>query len=165
MDYCLLLLLLFATNTHNPPQTEGHVAEVTMTFDPFSALQVKYMPAFLLQLLNNHFGLREPEQLYELQYSSFAIPESLYNFRCYHHLEKMRESYAFVLYFVITDSLFYFVPIVVCSFSLVRFVQELKKSLDFQRRAASTAATAATRWVETTVKPAIPYLRVPEIRQ
>ena len=113
-----------------------------MTFDPFSALQVKYMPAFLLQIINARFFMREPEQLYELQYSSFAIPESLYNFRCYHHLEKMRESYAFVLYFVVTDSLFYFVPIIVCSFSLVRFAQELKKSLDFQRRAVTTSAAA-----------------------
>ena len=98
----------------------------------------------LIQTINDRFLIREPEQLYELQFSSFSIPPSLYNFQCYPHLEKMRESYAFVLYFVFADSLFYFVPIIVCTFSLVRFVQELKKSLDFQRRAANTAATATS---------------------
>ena len=50
----------------------------------------------------------------------------------------MRESYAFVIYFVITDALFYLIPVIVCTFSLVRFVQELQKSLDFQQRATNS---------------------------
>ena len=43
----------------------------------------------------------------------------LYNFKCYYHLEMMRESYAFIVYFVITDSLFYLIPIIVSTFTLV----------------------------------------------
>ena len=46
----------------------------------------------------------------------------------------MRESYAFVAYFVITDSLFYFIPIIVSTFSLFRFFQNLQKSFEFQHR-------------------------------
>ena len=95
----------------------------------------------MLQLINSRFLVRETEQIYELQFSSLAIPQSLFNFRCYPHLEKMRESYAFVLYFVVCDSLFYLIPIIVSTFSLVRFAQELQKSLDFQQR--STAAASA----------------------
>ena len=119
--------------------------EVSVTFDPFMDIRVKYLPARLLQLINTRFLVRETEQIYELQFSSFAIPQSLFNFRCYHHLEKMRESYAFVFYFVVCDSLFYLIPIIVSTFSLVRFAQELQKSLDFQQRAtaASTASTGA----------------------
>ena len=78
--------------------------------------------------------MREPDKLYEFQYTSFAIPPSLYSFECYHHLEMMRESYAFVFYFVVTDSLFYLIPAAVSAFSIVRFLQKLQKSLDFQNR-------------------------------
>ena len=114
------------------------ISEETVTFNPFSDLRVKYVPASLLQTVNDRFLLREPEQLYELQFSSFAIPPTLFSFECYHHLEDMRESYAFVIYFVITDALFYLIPVIVCTFSLVRFVQELQKSLDFQQRATNS---------------------------
>ena len=57
----------------------------------------------------------------------------------------MRESYAFILYFVVTDSIFYLVPILVSTFSIVRFLQELQKSLDFQRQ-VSTSANKKGLW-------------------
>ena len=115
-------------------KTGKDVVDKTFQFNPLSELEVKYIPAFVLQAINDKF-LREPEQLYELQYSSLAIPPSLYNFQCYAHLEYMRESYAFVVYFVICDTLFCLIPIIVSVFSLVRFAQELQQSLDFQRKA------------------------------
>ena len=105
--------------------------------NPFSDIDIKYIPAFLLQMINNQFLLRHTEKIYELQHTSFAIPPSIYNFRCYSHLERMRESYVFVVYFVITDSLFYLIPVMVSSFSLVRFFQELQKSANFQKKSAS----------------------------
>ena len=83
-------------------------------------------------MINDRWLVREPEKLYELQYSSFAIPPSIYNFKCYWHLERMRESYAFAVYFVITDSLFFcLLPVIISTFSLVRFIQELQKSNEF----------------------------------
>ena len=117
--------------------------EELVVTNPFSDMEVKYVPALLLQMINDRILLRQTEKVYELQHSSFAIPPSIYNFRCYAHLERMRESYAFVVYFVITDSLFYLVPIVVSTFCLVRFFQELRQSLDFRRQAASAPTTRA----------------------
>ena len=38
-------------------------------------------------------------------------------------MERTRESYGFVIYFVITDSIFYLVPIIISTFSLARFAQ------------------------------------------
>ena len=105
--------------------------------NPFSDIDIKYIPAFLLQMINDQFLLRHTEKIYELQHTSFAIPPSIYNFRCYVHLERMRESYVFVVYFVITDSFFYLIPVIVSTFSLVRFFQELQKSLNFQRKSVS----------------------------
>ena len=90
---------------------------------PFSYIDVKYVPAFLLQRINDRFLIREPEKLYELQFSSLTIPPSIYNFKCYFHLERIRESYGFVIYFVITDSIFYLVPVIISTFSLARFSQ------------------------------------------
>ena len=113
-----------------------------MVTNPFSDIDVKYIPAFLLHKINDQFLVRQTEKIYELQHSSFAIPPSIYNFRCYEHLERMRESYVFVVYFVITDSLFYFVPIIVSTFCLVRFFQELQKSLDFQRSSSARSQSA-----------------------
>ena len=101
--------------------------EELVVTNPFSDIDVKYVPAMLLQMINDRFLLRQTEKVYELQHSSFAIPPSIYNFRCYDHLERMRESYAFVVYFVITDSLFYLVPIIVSTFCLVRFFQEFRQ--------------------------------------
>ena len=88
-------------------------------------------------MINDKFLMREPDKMYELQYSSFAIPPSHYSFKCYHHLEMMRESYTFVLYFVVTDTLFYLIPIAISTFSVIRFFQKLQKSIDFQNRIAS----------------------------
>ena len=105
--------------------------------NPFSYIDIKYIPAFLLQTINDRFLLRHTEKIYELQHTSFAIPPAIYNFRCYVHLERMRESYVFVVYFVITDSLFYLIPVIVSTFTLVRFFQELHKSAAFQRKAAN----------------------------
>ena len=96
--------------------------EETIVSNLFSDIDIKNIPAFLLQMINSQRLIREAEKLYELQYSSFAIPPSVYNIRCYPHLEAMRESYAFVIYFVITDSLFYLIPAVVSTVSLFRFV-------------------------------------------
>ena len=89
--------------------------------------------------------MREPEKLYELQYSSFAIPPSLYSFECYHHLETMRESYAFVIYFVFIDSLYYLIPIAVSSFSFVQFLRELHKSLNFYNNQATTGKNTSKK--------------------
>ena len=119
--------------------------EESVTFNPFSDVRVKYVPAWLLQIVNDRFLLREPDQLYELQFSSLSIPPTLFSFECYYHLESMRESYAFVVYFVITDTLFYLIPIIVCSFTLIRFAQELQKSLNFQEKATTTAANASKK--------------------
>ena len=111
--------------------THKHTEESIIS-DPFGMVDIKYIPAILLQKINDGLFVREPEKLYELQYSSFAIPPYLYNFRCYPHLEWMRESYAFVLYFVIADSLYYVVPIIISIYSLVRFGQEMEKFVNFQ---------------------------------
>ena len=105
--------------------------------NPFSDINIKYIPTFLLHMINDQFFLRHTEKIYELQHTSFAIPPSIYNFRCYSHLERMRESYVFIVYFVIADSLFYLIPVIVSTFSLVRFFQELQKSLNFQRQSVS----------------------------
>ena len=110
------------------------VIDTTYQLYPLSDVKDKYMPAFVLQAINDK-ALREPERMYELQYSSWAIPPTLYNFKCYPHLERMRESCVFVVYFVICDSLFCLIPIIVSVFSLVRFTQELQKSLEFRRKA------------------------------
>ena len=111
-----------------------------MVKNPFSDVDFKYIPAFLLQMINDRILLRQPEKLYELQHSSFAMPPYISNYECRPHMEKMRESYAFVVYFVMTDSLFYFIPIIISTFSLVRCFQELQKSLDFQRRSTGAGA-------------------------
>ena len=105
--------------------------------NPFSDIDIKYIPAFLLQKINDRRLLRHTEKIYELQHTSFAMPPAIYNFRCYVHLERMRESYAFVVYFVITDSLFYLIPIIISSFSLVKFFQKLQKSVRFHRESTS----------------------------
>ena len=113
--------------------------EESVTFNPFSDFSVKYVPAWLLHKIRDRFLMREPDQLYELQFSSFSIPPTLFSFQCYPHLENMRDSYAFVIYFVVTDTLFYIIPIFVCSFTLLRFAQELQKSLNFQEKAMTNA--------------------------
>ena len=41
--------------------------EESFQHDPFSYVDVKYVPAFLLQLIAEKFLMREPEKLYELQ--------------------------------------------------------------------------------------------------
>ena len=125
-----------------PFLSDGEVVEESITTNPYSDVDIKYIPAFLMQMINERFLMREPEKLYELQFSSFANPPRAYNFKCYHHLEKMRESSAFLVYFVITDSLFCFFPLVICAFSLVRFFQELKKSVDFHQRMAGESKPA-----------------------
>ena len=49
--------------------------------NPFSDIDIKYIPAFLLQMINDRFLLRHTEKIYELQHTSFAMPPSIYNFR------------------------------------------------------------------------------------
>ena len=97
--------------------------EEVIASTPFTHVDLEYIPAILLQKINDRFLIREPDKLYELQFSSLAIPPSIYNFKCYPHLSRMRESYGFVLYFVITDSLFYLIPIIITTFSFIRFVK------------------------------------------
>ena len=120
--------------------------EELLVTNPFSDLDIKYIPAFLLQMINNQFLLRKTEEIYELQHTSFAMPPSIYNFRCHSHLEKMRDSYVFVVYFVITDSLFYLFPIIISTFALVKFFQELQKSVDFHRKSTSVKKSNNSLW-------------------
>ena len=46
---------------------DGQTHEQSFQQDPFSFLDVKYVPAFLLQIITEKFLMREPEKVYELQ--------------------------------------------------------------------------------------------------
>ena len=46
---------------------DGSEEEESFQFDPSFLLQIKYVPAFLLQKINDKFLMREPEKLYQLQ--------------------------------------------------------------------------------------------------
>ena len=123
-----------------------YLDEELLATNPYSDMDIKYVPALLLQRINDQFMLRHTEQIYELQHTSFAMPPSIYNFRCHGHLERMRESYMFVVYFVITDSLFYLFPIIISTLSLVRFFQELQKSVHFHRQSTNVKKGNGGLW-------------------
>ena len=69
----------------------SEIDEESFQFNLFPHLQIKYVPAFLLQNINSKFMTREPEKLYELQVtvSECSLLASYWSTKMYHIRKKI----------------------------------------------------------------------------
>ena len=101
-----------------------------------------YLPSFVLDHIN---GVSNFAMSYEMQHSSVALPFQQSSPLCLFHLEQMRDSLAFQIYFVMCDSLFLVAVIVLAIYSTLFFFLEIKKGKEF-RESTSSAGKAKRRF-------------------
>ena len=111
---------------------------------PKQLYEDKLLPRYLLDYVNS---LQQFDLTFELQHTSIALPFQHFSPKCYFHLDQMRDSLVFQLYFVLTDCLFLVVIIIVVIYSTVFFFLEIKKAHEFRASASSAGAKKAnTFW-------------------
>ena len=88
----------------------------------------EYLPHYVLNFVN---GWEQESQTYEMLHSSIALPFQYIHPLCTYHLNQMRGSWVFQIYFVTTDCLVLVVVIIVVLYSTLFFFLEIKKVNDW----------------------------------
>ena len=102
------------------------------TSHPRPLLHNELVPPYLLDYINRQQHNQYP---FELQHSSLTIPFYHISPKCTWHLDAMRDSLAFQLYFVMSDCLIPLVAIIVITYSTLFFFLEIKKGHSFREAA------------------------------
>ena len=95
------------------------------------------LPPYLLDIANS---MGQHELIYEMQHTSMAMPFTHFSPECTYHLDQMRDSLVFQIYFVMFDCLFLIMVISVVTYSTLYFFLEIKKGAEFRERSSSSAA-------------------------
>ena len=111
-----------------------------LTSYPRPLLHNNLVPPYLLDWINEQQFFQYP---FELQHSSFTIPFYHISPLCTWHLDAMRDSLAFQLYFVMSDCLISLGAIIVITYCTLFFFLEVKKGNSF--REAATGGGIAKR--------------------
>ena len=96
---------------------------------PRQMIYNEMLPPYLLKFIN---APHEIELLFELQHSTAAMPFYHMSPMCTFHLDSMRDSWAFQLYFVMSDCLVLVIVIISVTYCTFFFFLEIKKSLEFR---------------------------------
>ena len=94
----------------------------TISAYPQQKFHDELLPSYLLDYVN---GVQQYEMVYELQHSTTALPFHQMSPECKHHLDAMRDSLAFQLYFVMSDCLLLVAAIIVITYSSASFFHEM----------------------------------------
>ena len=100
---------------------------------PRHSIHDETLPPYLLKYVNSP---REVDFLYELQHTTMNLPFYHTSPMCSYHLDRMRGSLAYQLYFVISDCLFLVIIIISITYSTLFFFLEVKKCKKFRESAA-----------------------------
>ena len=110
---------------------------------PMELYEDRLLPRYLLDYINHQ---QADELTYELQHTSIALPFQFFSPRCSFHLDQMRDSLAFQLYFVMTDCLLLVVIIIVVVYSTVFFFLEITKAKAFREKVSTAGAAKQVFW-------------------
>ena len=91
---------------------------------PLQHFNDEYLPSYVLNYIN---GWEQEGAIYESLHSSIGLPFRYISPLCTYHLNQMRGSWVFLIYFVITDCLFFVIIIIVAIYSTLFFFLEIKK--------------------------------------
>ena len=116
-----------------------------LTFTPKQRqiFEDKLLPPYLVDYINSE---KQFELTYELQHTSIAMPFQHYSPKCAFHLDKMRGSLVFQIYFVMCDCIFLIIIISLIVYSTVYFFLELKKGVEFREKNSSARGNKLRFW-------------------
>ena len=119
-----------------------------ITSHPQQIYTDKLLPSYLLDFINSESQF---EISYELQHTSVALPFQHFSPMCSFHLNQMRDSLVFQIYFVMFDSIFLIIIISVVIYSTVYFFIELKKGAAFREKSSSASAKKQPFWTSSRI--------------
>ena len=104
----------------------------SVQYHPRHLIHDDTLPSYLLRYINTPNSV---DFLYELQHTTNMLPFYHTSPMCTYHLDKMRGSLAFQLYFVMSDCLFLVIIIISITYSTLFFFLEIKKGKEFRKKA------------------------------
>ena len=107
---------------------------------PRQLIQDELLPPYSLRFINQQ---QHNTMAYEMQHSTTTLPFYHTSPSCTFHLDMMRDSLVFQLYFVTFDCLFLVVIAIVVCYSTIMFFLEIRKGNAFRQAATSGGAAGA----------------------